>query len=278
MLFAAPILSFRLVRHKQLSTSKLASHETSEVESVANTQTAQVRPIAVGDLVRVRENVEKPRYGWGPKVDRIAAGVVAALGSGTKVYVDYPEQAGWTADRSELEREDESSFAFGNLGDGLCPFGTRFATREECGQAAASFFGDPTIGTIAGGRPLHCSYARQADGIVYNGGSIFSGQPRGDTRPLCVRVCFPFCPTSAPPAPPMPSPTAPPQAAPPAAFAVGDSVRVKASVDTPRYGWALVDGTSVGVVAALGSGTKAYVDYPQQSGWTADSSEMEKAR
>nr|XP_032812660.1 E3 ubiquitin-protein ligase HERC2 isoform X4 [Petromyzon marinus] len=57
---------------------------------------------------------------------------------------------------------------------------------------------------------------------------------------------------------------------------VGDKVRVKSSVVTPKYKWGSVNHRSVGVVKAFSAnGKDVIVDFPQQSHWTGLLSEME---
>ncbi|KAG9492304.1 hypothetical protein GDO78_000687 [Eleutherodactylus coqui] len=57
---------------------------------------------------------------------------------------------------------------------------------------------------------------------------------------------------------------------------IGDKVRVKASVTTPKYKWGSVTHRSVGVVKAFSAnGKDVIVDFPQQSHWTGLLSEME---
>ena len=63
-----------------------------------------------------------------------------------------------------------------------------------------------------------------------------------------------------------------------AEIAVGDKVRVKASVTEPRYEWGSVKASSVGTVVAVdcdcGAGC-CTIDFPEQSGWRGVLSEME---
>ncbi|OCT92505.1 hypothetical protein XELAEV_18015562mg [Xenopus laevis] len=67
----------------------------------------------------------------------------------------------------------------------------------------------------------------------------------------------------------------PPQSS-PSHIKIGDKVRVKASVTTPKYKWGSVTHRSVGVVKAFSAnGKDVIVDYPQQSHWTGLLSEME---
>nr|XP_031307020.1 E3 ubiquitin-protein ligase HERC2 isoform X7 [Camelus dromedarius] len=62
----------------------------------------------------------------------------------------------------------------------------------------------------------------------------------------------------------------------PSHIKIGDKVRVKASVTTPKYKWGSVTHQSVGVVKAFSAnGKDVIVDFPQQSHWTGLLSEME---
>ncbi|XP_076119306.1 E3 ubiquitin/ISG15 ligase TRIM25-like [Alosa pseudoharengus] len=57
-------------------------------------------------------------------------------------------------------------------------------------------------------------------------------------------------------------------------FRIGDKVRVKASVKKPKYSWGAVTHQSVGVVKSLHSDC-IRVDFPVNSNWGADPSELE---
>ncbi|RZF37934.1 hypothetical protein LSTR_LSTR005434, partial [Laodelphax striatellus] len=61
----------------------------------------------------------------------------------------------------------------------------------------------------------------------------------------------------------------------PAAIRVGDKVKVKANVVTPKFKWGSADHSSIGVVTSVTSDGRAVVDFPQQSNWTGLVSEME---
>ena len=57
---------------------------------------------------------------------------------------------------------------------------------------------------------------------------------------------------------------------------VGDRVRVKPTVTTPKYKWGTVSHASVGVVVNIsGNGRDVAVDFPQQNNWTGLLAEME---
>lgn len=57
---------------------------------------------------------------------------------------------------------------------------------------------------------------------------------------------------------------------------VGERVRVKSWVTTPKYKWGSVTHDSVGIVTQINSnGRDIFVDFPQQLNWTGLISEME---
>ena len=57
---------------------------------------------------------------------------------------------------------------------------------------------------------------------------------------------------------------------------MGDTVRVRASVSKPEYGWGDVDHTSIGQVDSLvESLDEVLVDFPEQDDWRALTSELE---
>ena len=59
-------------------------------------------------------------------------------------------------------------------------------------------------------------------------------------------------------------------------FKVGDRVRVRGSVSTPKYKWGSVNHNSVGVVTSLcPNGRDITVDFPMQGNWTGLQAEME---
>ncbi|XP_018562377.1 E3 ubiquitin-protein ligase HERC2 isoform X2 [Anoplophora glabripennis] len=68
----------------------------------------------------------------------------------------------------------------------------------------------------------------------------------------------------------------PPSLPTPSTIKVGDKVRVKPNVITPRYKWGYVTHDSVGVVTAIApNGHDLTVDFPKQQNWTGLISEME---
>ncbi|KAG5897066.1 hypothetical protein JTB14_025882 [Gonioctena quinquepunctata] len=68
----------------------------------------------------------------------------------------------------------------------------------------------------------------------------------------------------------------PPSLPAPSSIKVGDKVRVKSTVTSPRYKWGYVTHDTVGVVSAISpNGHDLTVDFPKQQNWTGLISEME---
>ena len=63
-----------------------------------------------------------------------------------------------------------------------------------------------------------------------------------------------------------------------AALRRGDKVRVKSSVREPEYGWGSVSPGEVGTFKELRDDGRAIIDFPSQSDWMADPSEIELSR
>jgi ankyrin repeat protein len=60
------------------------------------------RPLAVGDQVKVRLNVQSPRHGWG-SVNHSSVGSLMRIHTDGKVTVKFPSQSGWTGRLHEME-------------------------------------------------------------------------------------------------------------------------------------------------------------------------------
>ena len=56
--------------------------------------------LRVGDRVRVKPSVTKPRYGWG-SVSHESIGIITSI-NGRDCYVDFLEQSGWTGQLKEM--------------------------------------------------------------------------------------------------------------------------------------------------------------------------------
>ncbi|XP_066595212.1 E3 ubiquitin-protein ligase HERC2 [Prorops nasuta] len=60
--------------------------------------------LKVGDKVRVKASVAVPKYKWG-SVNHHSIGIVKAIiNNGKEVYIDFPQQTGWTGCVTEMER------------------------------------------------------------------------------------------------------------------------------------------------------------------------------
>ena len=100
-------LEQRAQRETLLSTraSELRGHLKDTEEKVSSFlssmgMTGEATSLRVGQKVRVRADVEEPKYGWGA-VSHSSVGVIKSI-SGRSVTVNFPEQSGWDTIKSEL--------------------------------------------------------------------------------------------------------------------------------------------------------------------------------
>lgn len=70
-------------------------------------------PLQVGQTVKVKPELEEPRFGWG-NVSHSSVGVLKSI-SGAQAEVDLPEQSGWSASLSELVAAEGGAMMSGDL-------------------------------------------------------------------------------------------------------------------------------------------------------------------
>ena len=76
--------------------------------------TPGARPLAVGDLVRVRRAIDPPHYGWGG-VTHESVGTLLSIGDPNRVTVDMPgRHNAWLAELQELEHAAPRELAVGD--------------------------------------------------------------------------------------------------------------------------------------------------------------------
>ncbi|KAL7888352.1 hypothetical protein AOLI_G00033260 [Acnodon oligacanthus] len=221
----------------------------------------------VGDRVRVKASVSTPKYKWG-SASHSSIGVVTEVGDenmmvdfpehkswkaaisemelaprtdsaldGESLKIEFPEHKSWKGLVSEMELAPSADSRYFRIGDRVRVKASVHTPKYEWGHASHKSVG--VVKAINGERmtvdfPEHESW----NGLV----SEMELAPSADLGH----------------------------------FRVGDRVRVKASVSTPKHGWGDVSHTSVGVVRAL-DGEKMTVDFPGHKSWAAAASEMELA-
>ncbi|XP_066533930.1 uncharacterized protein [Hoplias malabaricus] len=239
----------------------------SEIELAPSVDSRNFR---VGDQVRVKASVSSPRYHWGRASNR-SVGVVTAI-SGDSMTVDFPEHMSWKADSSEMElapSEDPGNF---RIGDKVRVKASVSSPKHGWGDASHKSVGVVTdSGTLISKGNANFTFIRE-----HNFGPLSSSPVRfvfsPDINGENMRVDYPehkswlAAVSEMELAPSTDSGN----------FRIGDRVRVKASVSSPKYGWGSASHRSIAVVKAI-NGETMTVDYPEHKSWTAAVSEMELA-
>ncbi|XP_072540919.1 uncharacterized protein [Salminus brasiliensis] len=267
---------------------------------------AQNNLIKVGDKVRVKPSVETPKHKWGG-ITHQSVGVVKSL-DGEALTVDFPEYSGWRGIVPEMEvvpADDVSGLSTTNcsfnVGDkvrvkltvqtpkhqwggvthksvgtvkaikddvvtvdfpeckswkGMVSEMERITSKDtkECFKIEDRVRVKASVGTPKRGWG---SVSHKSVGVItaVDGESMTVNFP--EHKSWKAAVCEMELASSAD--------------SEFYKFNFGDRVRVKASVGTPKYNWGSISHKSVGTVKAL----KLVVDFPEQSNWGGDPTEME---
>ncbi|KAI4898736.1 hypothetical protein NFI96_007112 [Prochilodus magdalenae] len=219
----------------------------SEMELVTSAiksgSSAQKTSIKVGDNVRVKPSVETPKHKWGG-VSHQSVGRVKSL-DGETMTVDFPEYSSWKGIASEMELVPADDVS------GSLPTNNGFRTGDKVRVKS-------TVVT-----PKH-----QWGGVTHKSVGVIT-----DIKEDTVTIDFPECKGWKGVVSEMELLSSKDTKG---CFSVGDRVRVKPSVISPKRGWGNASHSSVGVVTAL-NGEIVTVDFPEQKSWKAIVSEMELA-
>ncbi|KAL7888355.1 hypothetical protein AOLI_G00033290 [Acnodon oligacanthus] len=203
----------------------------------------QKRSIKVGDRVRVKLSVDTPKHKWG-SVSHQSVGVVKAF-DGEAMTVDFPEHPGWKGVVSEMEivsADDATGVLTGNnsfqIGDKVRVKSTVVTPKHQWGGVTHK-----SVGVVTDIKEdtviVDFPECKGWNGIISEMQLLSSKDIEG-----CLRI--------------------------------GDRVRVKESVSTPKNGWGSASHKSVGVVTAI-NGKSIAVDFPEHKSWNGIVSEMELA-
>ncbi|XP_063070704.1 uncharacterized protein LOC134461777 [Engraulis encrasicolus] len=212
----------------------------------------------VGDRVRVKASVQSPKQGWG-KVTHSSVGVVKAFTPDGRMLVDFPGQPKWRADPSEMELRGfvvgdrvqvkasvkEPKYKWGELTHRSVGVVKAFQTN---GIMLVDFPGIPRWRADPNEMDLQDSDDEEDDDT--------SGEDKQDDDDDDEEVEGEDGSKG---------------------FSVGDKVRVKASVQQPKYKWGNVTRRSVGVVKAFIKKGVMLVNFREDSSWRADPADMELA-
>ncbi|XP_066533400.1 uncharacterized protein [Hoplias malabaricus] len=199
----------------------------SEMELAPSTDAGHFR---IGDKVRVKASVSSPKHGWGHASHK-SVGVVKEI-NGEKMTVDFPEHKSWSAAASEMELAPSASEYF-RIGDRVQVKASVSSPKYEWGSVSHKSVG---VVTAIKDEEIIVDFPEQTS---WNGAAS-----EMELAPSAEH------------------------------FRIGDRVRVKASVSTPKFQWGEASHISVGVVTVL-NGEKMTVDFPEHKSWKGIVSEME---
>ncbi|XP_062858606.1 E3 ubiquitin/ISG15 ligase TRIM25-like [Trichomycterus rosablanca] len=184
-------------------------------------QQALKTDIRIGDRVRVKPSVGTPKHKWG-KVTRQSVGVVKTL-NGEEINVDFPEQSGWHGFVSEMEFVSEQELLGSLTANGSFHIGDEVRVKASVVTPKHDWGGvtHKSVGRVK---------AIKGDVMTVDFPE-FSGWKGFLSEMELIRSKASVQPSSP--------------------FKIGDSVRVKTTVTSPKYNWGAVSHKSVGVVTAL---------------------------
>ncbi|GKT35698.1 E3 ubiquitin-protein ligase KEG like protein [Aduncisulcus paluster] len=197
-----------------------------------------VNGFKIGDYVTVKAGIE-PKNGWG-FVKKGSTGQISAISKTHAIYVEFPEQAGWRCFADELEKAPEplSPNRIFNSGD-------KVRIRNDITEFAYGL-GDVTAQML--GVVQH--YDADGDVVV-------------DFPPNCTEFCF------------LESELVLVSSVNKIEFQIGQCVRVKQSVNTPKYGWGEVSHGMIGEIKAIDADGDLKIDFHCALGWYGHPDEME---
>ncbi|XP_073789389.1 uncharacterized protein ftr79 isoform X2 [Danio rerio] len=203
--------------------------------------------INVGDRVRVKESIKRPKYDWGKGVTHKSVGVVKDIKSDKSLVVDFPGSAGWKGILSEMEPVNDdvecgSSTLTCNIkiGDKVC-----VKPSVETPMYGWGSITNKSIGSVINvqGETVTVHFPEQEGWIGDVSEVVLAGNTDLESS---THV----------------------------SFKIGMRVRVRPSVKDPKHGWGSVIRNSIGVIKKIEGGSLT-VDFPEQTDWTGEVSEME---
>ncbi|KAG1964487.1 tripartite motif-containing protein 5-like isoform X4 [Pimephales promelas] len=207
--------------------------------------------IKVGDRVRVKPSITTPKHNWGRNVTHKSVGVVKDIKDDDSLVVDFPGHANWKGILSEIERvtndeENGPSSLESNIkiGDKVRVKPSVVTPTHKWGAVTHKSIG--VVKKIQGESltvdfPEHKNWT----GLVSEMEIVTGSCTDLSTQNVSVDI------------------------------KVGDKVRVKPSITTPKHNWGEhVTHTSVGVVKEI-KFDDVIVDFPKHKGWKGILSEME---
>uniref|UniRef100_A0A9J8A6Y6 FinTRIM family, member 97 n=1 Tax=Cyprinus carpio carpio TaxID=630221 RepID=A0A9J8A6Y6_CYPCA len=221
--------------------------------------------IKVGDKVRVKPSVITPKHNWGRNVTHKSVGVVKDIKSDDSVVVDFPGHANWKGIITEMEKvTNDDEIGPSSLGSNI-KIGDKVRVKPSVVTPTHKWGAvtHKSIGVVKKiqGESLTVDFPEQKNwtGIVSEMEIVASTGLDIQNGSLILDVDFSGIMTI----PDL------------ADIKVGDRVRVKSSITTPKHNWGgHVTHKSVGVVKDIKS-EDVIVDFPKHKAWKGILSEME---
>ncbi|XP_052392002.1 uncharacterized protein LOC127939051 isoform X1 [Carassius gibelio] len=222
--------------------------------------------IKVGDKVRVKPSVITPKHNWGRNVTHKSVGVVKDIKSDGSVVVDFPGHANWKGILTEMEQvTDDDEIGPSSL-DSSIKIGDQVRVKSSVVTPTHKWgaITHKSIGVVKKiqGESLTVDFPEQKNwtGIISEmivastGPDILNQSLNVDSNFSEMEIVT---------------------IADLVDIKVGDRVRVKSSIITPKHNWGgHVTHKSVGVVKDIKS-EDVIVDFPKHKGWKGILSEME---
>ncbi|XP_051732344.1 uncharacterized protein LOC127502925 isoform X3 [Ctenopharyngodon idella] len=203
--------------------------------------------IKIGDKVRVKPSVVTPTHKWGA-VTHKSIGVVKKI-QGESLTVDFPEQKNWTGIVSEMETVASASSGSSGLESSI-KIGDKVRVKPSVVTPTHKWGAvtHKSIGVVKKiqGESLIIDFPEHKNwtGIVSEMELVTDTGTDLSTKNITVNI------------------------------KVGDRVRVKPSITTPKHNWGSVTHESMGVVKDI-KFEDVIVDFPNHKGWKGILSEME---
>uniref|UniRef100_A0A8C1JXD4 FinTRIM family, member 97 n=1 Tax=Cyprinus carpio TaxID=7962 RepID=A0A8C1JXD4_CYPCA len=221
--------------------------------------------IKVGDKVRVKPSVITPKHNWGRNVTHKSVGVVKDIKSDDSVVVDFPGHANWKGIITEMEKvTNDDEIGPSSLGSNI-KIGDKVRVKPSVVTPTHKWGAvtHKSIGVVKKiqGESLTVDFPEQKNwtGIVSEMEIVASTGLDIQNGSLILDVDFSGIMT-------IPDLVD---------IKVGDRVRVKSSITTPKHNWGgHVTHKSVGVVKDIKS-EDVIVDFPKHKAWKGILSEME---
>ncbi|XP_016303537.1 tripartite motif-containing protein 65 isoform X2 [Sinocyclocheilus anshuiensis] len=209
--------------------------------------------IDVGDRVRVKPSITTPKHNWGRNVTHKSVGVVKDIKDDDSVVVDFPGHANWKGILTEMElvTNDDDEIGPSSL-DSNIKIGDKVRVKPSVVSPTHKWGAvtHKSIGVVKKiqGDSLTVDFPEQKNwtGIVSEMEIVASADSDLSTinAPIDIKV--------------------------------GDKVRVKFSITTPKPNWgADVTHKSVGVVKGIKCDDSLIFDFPEHANWKGILSEMD---